>query len=57
MILTYDPVVSGEMWLMADYLPEVRELDRRIFPAPELVADGSAARTRIEVVPISARHA
>ena len=22
-ILTYDPLVSGEMWLMADYLPEV----------------------------------
>ena len=37
-ILTYDPLVSGEMWLMADYLPEVAELDRRIFPAPELLA-------------------
>ena len=37
-ILTYDPLVSGEMWLMADYLPEVAELDRRIFPAPRLLA-------------------
>ena len=27
-ILTYDPLVSGDMWLMADYLPEVAELDR-----------------------------
>ena len=27
-ILTYDPLVSGEMWLIADYLPEVAELDR-----------------------------
>ncbi len=34
-ILTYDPLVSGEMWLMADYLPEVAELDRRIFPSPQ----------------------
>ena len=33
-ILTYDPLVSGEMWLMADYLPEVAQLDLRIFPAP-----------------------
>ena len=37
-ILTYDPLVSGEMWLMADYLPEVAELDRRIFPSPEQLA-------------------
>src|SRR6187397_3005370 len=51
-ILTYDPLVSGEMWLMADYLPEVAELDRRIFPAPELVAGWLGGRTRIEVVPI-----
>ena len=51
-ILTYDPLVSGEMWLMADYLPEVAELDRRIFPAPELLARWLGGRTRIEVVPI-----
>ena len=51
-ILTYDPLVSGEMWLMADYLPEVAELDRRIFPAPRLLAGWLGGRTRIEVVPI-----
>ena len=51
-ILTYDPLVSGEMWLMADYLPEVADLDLRIFPAPELVAGWLGGRTRIEVVPI-----
>jgi SAM-dependent methyltransferase len=51
-ILTYDPLVSGEMWLMADYLPEVAELDRRTFPAPERVAGWLGGRTRIEVVPI-----
>lgn len=52
-ILTYDPLVSGEMWLMADYLPEVAALDRRIFPAPRLLADRLGGRTRIEVVPIA----
>ena len=51
-ILTYDPLVSGEMWLMSDYLPEVAELDRRIFPAPELLARWLGGRTRIDVVPI-----
>jgi len=51
-ILTYDAQVSGEMWLMADYLPEVAELDRRTFPAPEQVAARLGGETRIEVVPI-----
>ena len=52
-ILTYDPLVSGEMWLMADYLPEVAELDRRIFPSPQLLVSRLGGRTHIEVVPIS----
>ncbi len=34
-ILTYDPEVHGSMWLMADYLPEVAELDLRTCPGPE----------------------
>lgn len=51
-ILTYDPLVSGEMWLLADYLPEVAQLDRRIFPTVRLLASWLGARTRIEVVPI-----
>jgi SAM-dependent methyltransferase len=38
-ILTYDARVSARMWLMEDYLPEVAELDRRIFPAPETLAE------------------
>ena len=51
-ILTYDPIVSGEMWLIADYLPEVAELDRRIFPSPEVLVGWLGGSTRIEVVPI-----
>jgi SAM-dependent methyltransferase len=52
-ILTYDPAVSGELWLMADYLPEVAELDRRIFPTPQRLAGWLGGRTRTEVVPIA----
>jgi SAM-dependent methyltransferase len=37
-ILTYDPRVSGRMWLAADYVPEVAALDDRIFPPPEAIA-------------------
>ncbi len=47
-IVTYDAMVSGRMWLMSDYLPEVAELDRRIFSAPELLADWLGGTTRIE---------
>ena len=37
-ILTFDPEVSARMWLIADYLPEVAELDRRTFPTPATLA-------------------
>lgn len=36
-IVTYDPRISGQMWLMRDYLPEVARLDDEIFPPPERV--------------------
>src|SRR5829696_1213883 len=52
-ILTHDANVSGAMWLMADYLPEVAALDRRIFPRPELLADWLGGATRVEPVPIA----
>jgi SAM-dependent methyltransferase len=51
-ILTYDARVSGQMWLVRDYLPEVAELDDRIFPAPELVAQWLGGSVEIETVPI-----
>src|SRR5205823_10385152 len=37
-ILTIDPEVSARMWLMADYFPEVVELDRSTLPGPETIA-------------------
>lgn len=52
-VLTYDAAVSGQMWLMADYLPEVAELDRRIFPSVELLATWLGGSTRVVPVPIS----
>lgn len=51
-ILTYDATVSGAMWLMADYLPEVAALDLRIFPPPEQLAEWLGGDVRINEVPI-----
>ncbi|MEZ4332626.1 MAG: methyltransferase domain-containing protein [Myxococcota bacterium] len=51
-ILTYDATVSGAMWLMADYLPEVAALDRRIFAPPEQIARWLGGDARIETLPI-----
>jgi SAM-dependent methyltransferase len=52
-ILTFDANVCGDMWLVADYLPEVGELDRSICPAPELLAEWLGGETTIDTVPIS----
>jgi SAM-dependent methyltransferase len=51
-ILTCDPEVSGAMWLMADYLPEVAELDRRIFPSTARLAAWLGGTTRVETIPV-----
>ncbi|HEY1480059.1 MAG TPA: class I SAM-dependent methyltransferase [Gaiellales bacterium] len=52
-LLTLDPVVSSSMWLVADYLPEVGELDRRIFPTFETLAGWLGGDSEEIVVPIS----
>ncbi|HWD64853.1 MAG TPA: methyltransferase domain-containing protein [Solirubrobacteraceae bacterium] len=51
-ILTYDPEVSGRMWLMAEYLPEVANLDLQIFPKLETLAAWLGGTTRTEIVEI-----
>lgn len=51
-LLTYDPEVSAQMWLMAEYLPEVAELDYRIMPTAETVAKWLGGTTRVEIVEI-----
>jgi SAM-dependent methyltransferase len=52
-IATYDPAVSGQMWLAAEYVPEVAELDDRIFPSPSRVAAwlGGDVRTEPLLIP------
>ena len=51
-LLTYDPDLSAQMWLMADYFPEVAELDRRIFPRIEQLAHWLGGTTRTETIEI-----
>ena len=51
-IVTCDPEVSAEMWLMKDYLPETAELDRRIFPSPAQLVGWLGGRTSVETVPV-----
>ena len=51
-ILTYDAEVSGRMWLMADYLNEVAELDRRIFPSMKTLAGWLGGDVEVTPVPI-----
>ncbi len=51
--LSYDAEVSGAMWLMSDYLPEVADLDRAIFPAPGQIASWLGESVEIETVPLS----
>jgi len=51
-ILTYDATISGAMWLMANYLPEVAALDLKIFPPPGQLAEWLGGEVRIDSIPI-----
>jgi len=53
-IVTFDAEVHARMWLPADYLPEVAELDRRTFPTIDQLRQWLGGTTRVEVVPIAA---
>jgi SAM-dependent methyltransferase len=50
LIVTYDAQISAQMWLMAEYLPEVAQLDRRIFPAPGVVDGWLGGDTRVQAM-------
>ncbi|MGH2856572.1 MAG: methyltransferase domain-containing protein [Solirubrobacteraceae bacterium] len=52
-ILTFDAAVFSQMWLIADYLPEVGELDRRTMPAINEVCGWLGGETRVETVPVA----
>jgi SAM-dependent methyltransferase len=51
-IVTYDPEISGAMWLIADYLPEVAALDHATFPAPASIASWLGGDVAIEPIAI-----
>lgn len=51
-IMTIDADVCGAMWLFSDYLPEVRDLDRKIFPPMRAIADWLGGETTVETVPV-----
>jgi len=50
-IVTYDAVVSGRMWLGRDYLPELTALDHVIFPSIDRLADALGGTVEVQVVP------
>jgi SAM-dependent methyltransferase len=53
-ILTFDAEASSRMWLVADYLPELAELDRRIFPTIDRLTDWlGCPRARVETVEVT----
>jgi SAM-dependent methyltransferase len=51
-LLTFDAQVSSDMWLVADYLPELGELDRRILPRLDILATWLGGTTEVVTVPI-----
>jgi SAM-dependent methyltransferase len=51
-IHTYDADVCSRMWLMAEYLPEVAELDRQVFPPIETLVAWLGGRVTVTPVPI-----
>jgi SAM-dependent methyltransferase len=53
-ILTFDAAVSGRMWLAADYLPEVGELDRQIFPTIGRLIEWLGPDTSVETIEVPA---
>jgi SAM-dependent methyltransferase len=52
-ILTFDARICREMWLVADYLPEVAELDRRTMPSLEALAGWLGGATEVDTIPIA----
>jgi len=52
-ILTFDPDISSQMWLIADYMPETAELDHHILPRIDQLTDWLGGPTRVQIVPIA----
>lgn len=52
-LVTFDPAVSDDWWLLADYLPEVAALDHVIFPTMPTLAAWLGGHVRVEPLPLS----
>jgi SAM-dependent methyltransferase len=52
-VLTFDPVVSGAMLLMADYLTEVAAFERETCPAPERIAALLGGHAEVRTLPVA----
>lgn len=53
-LVTFDVSVCSEMWLVREYLPEIAELDRRIFPPVQQLVAWMGGAVAVEVMPIRA---
>ena len=53
-ILTFDAEASGRMWLAAEYLPEVAELDRTIFPTLGQLTEWLGPDTSVRTIDVPA---
>jgi len=51
-VLTHDPAVAGDFWLVRDYLPEVVEFDRGRMPAIERLCEWMGGDVAVTPVPI-----
>jgi SAM-dependent methyltransferase len=51
-LVTCDPAISGAMWLMAEYLPEVAALDHRIFPSIDRLAGWLGGEVQVVPLPV-----
>jgi SAM-dependent methyltransferase len=54
-IVTFDPVVSNQMWLPSTYLPEAAALDASTFPSIWQLCEWLGGRTTVTPIPTS-RH-
>jgi hypothetical protein len=52
-IVTYEPAVSAEMWLIKDYLPEIAQLDAKTNPSTSKLVTWLGGTSRVDVVPVS----
>jgi SAM-dependent methyltransferase len=51
-VLTHDPAVAGDFWLVRDYLPEVVEFDRGRMPSIDQLCAWMGGDVRVTPVPI-----